>query len=47
MDDEQATLTLQKKRVGLLFVNALDRFRNTNVEVKIIAQDALQWYAMS
>jgi hypothetical protein len=47
MNDEQATLTLQKKRVGLLFVNALDRFRYTNIEVKIIAKDALQWYAMS
>eukprot|EP00980_Cylindrotheca_fusiformis_P030084 scaffold24333_cov132-Cylindrotheca_fusiformis.AAC.1 len=47
MEDAQATLTLQKKRVGVLFVNALDRFRNTNEEVKTLAQEALQWYAMS
>lgn len=47
MNDAQATITLQKKKVGVLFVNALDRFRNTNPEVKELAEEALQWYATS
>jgi hypothetical protein len=47
VDDSQITLTLHKKRVGILFLNAMDKFRNSNPEVKKIAQDALMMYASS
>ncbi|KAL3940596.1 MAG: hypothetical protein SGBAC_004904 [Bacillariaceae sp.] len=41
MQDAQVTTMLQQKQVGLLFVQALDRFRNTNRFVKEMAQEAL------
>mmetsp|Transcript_16479 Transcript_16479/g.40245 ORF Transcript_16479/g.40245 Transcript_16479/m.40245 type:complete len:395 (-) Transcript_16479:18-1202(-) len=47
MQDSQVTMMLQKKQVGILFVQALDRFRNTNPGVKEMAQEALLWYATS
>ena len=47
MQDAQVITMLQKKQVGILFVQALDRFRNTNRPVKEMAQEALLWYATS
>ncbi|CAJ1965127.1 unnamed protein product [Cylindrotheca closterium] len=42
--DSETSTMLQKKKVGHLFLEALDNFRHESVEVKEMAREAMVWY---